>query len=125
MTSSSRPPRPTPAEELHRTCLPPVHSRRTGLLPTVNDTNPPPLTSPSVDEVIARAGGKFAAVRLSARRARDLHDYYTGVLTASTAPPQVERASNHPLSLALAEIAAGKIRFGEASHTTTSVDPAA
>ena len=76
---------------------------------SVRPQSVPPLTEPQVDLVLANAGGKFMAVTLAARRARVLHDYLSGTLDASAAPPQVRASTTNPLSLALAEIAEAKI----------------
>lgn len=72
------------------------------------------LTNPSVDRVIELTGGKFMAVTLAARRARELSDYFAGHSFAGEVPPQVPVRSRHMLSVALDEIVAEKIVAGEA-----------
>ncbi len=56
---------------------------------------------PKPDVLNAKEYGKYVLANLAARRARQLKD---------GAPPLVRIESNHPLSIALAEIAAGKIK---------------
>jgi DNA-directed RNA polymerase omega subunit len=73
-------------------------------------TNPSTeLTTPSVDVVVAAAGGKFMAVMLAARRARALGEYFANHVLPNEVPPQVPARSKHPLSIALDEVADGKI----------------
>lgn len=59
--------------------------------------------------------GKFVLANLAARRAKQIRD---------GAPPLVRIDSNHPLSIALAEIAAGKIKpiLGVHSEVTSEID---
>jgi DNA-directed RNA polymerase subunit omega len=65
---------------------------------------------PEPDKLNHMEYGKFVLTNLAAKRARQIRD---------GAPPLVRIDSNHPLSIALAEIAAGKIKpilgGGEAS----------
>lgn len=56
---------------------------------------------PSPDILLEFEHGKFVLSNLAAKRARQIRD---------GAPPLVRIASNHPLTIALAEIAAGKIK---------------
>lgn len=59
--------------------------------------------------------GKFVLANLAARRAKQIRD---------GAPPLVRIDSNHPLSIALAEIAAGKIKpiLGAQSEVSSEID---
>lgn len=59
--------------------------------------------------------GKFVLTNLAARRAKQIRD---------GAPPLVRIESNHPLSIALAEIAAGKIKpvLGSLEQAGTEID---
>lgn len=56
---------------------------------------------PDPDKLNHMEYGKFVLTNLAARRAKQIRD---------GAPPLVRIESNHPLSIALAEIAAGKIK---------------
>lgn len=64
---------------------------------------------PAPDVLSEFEGGKFALSNLAARRARQLKD---------GAPPLVRVESSHPLSIALAEIAANKIKAIAAQEDT-------
>jgi len=75
----------------------------------VNDAASTHLTVPSVDVVIDRAGGKFMAVTLAARRARQLGSYFAGHTLPDEVPPRVPPRSKHPLSIALDEVVSGTI----------------
>lgn len=79
----------------------------------------PPLTEPSVDVVIRRSGGKFMAVRLAASRARALGEYLTGSLGNDSIPPQVQTTTSNPLSIALEEIARGKVEAVQSQPRTS------
>jgi DNA-directed RNA polymerase subunit omega len=61
----------------------------------------PPLMLPSPDILNEFEQGKFVLSNLAAKRAKQLKE---------GAPPLVRIDSNHPLTIALAEIAAGKIK---------------
>lgn len=65
-----------------------------------------------IEDVIDTAGGRFAAVILAARRAREITSYFNqlGEGIGSYVPPQVHSLSRKPLSIALEEIAQGKVQ---------------
>jgi DNA-directed RNA polymerase subunit omega len=62
---------------------------------------------------MSKVDSKFTLVTLSAMRAREINDYYNqvGEGLGRIVPPQVTSVSRKPLSIALEEIAAGKIVF--------------
>ncbi|MBX3111344.1 MAG: DNA-directed RNA polymerase subunit omega [Fimbriimonadaceae bacterium] len=70
---------------------------------------------PSPDILNDQEYGKFVLANLAAKRAKQLKE---------GAPPLVRIDSNHPLSIALAEIAAGKIKpiLGSDAHATVEMD---
>lgn len=74
------------------------------------------MTEPSIDVVVQRAGGKFMAVTLSARRARVLKEYFNGHTLPDEVPPRVQVGSPHPLSIALEEVASGSITASAVSR---------
>lgn len=86
----------------------------------VENASQPPrprqMTEPSIDEVVQRAGGKFMVVTLAARRARALKEYFNGHTLPNEVPPQVQIGSSHPLSIALEEVASGRITAGAVSR---------
>jgi DNA-directed RNA polymerase subunit omega len=64
------------------------------------------LIYPSADIIDARVGSRYSLVVLAAKRAKQLKE---------GAPPLIETASTNPLTVALEEIAAGKVTIGEAA----------
>jgi DNA-directed RNA polymerase subunit omega len=69
------------------------------------------LMEPRMEELLGHVDSKFTLVTLSARRAREINDYYNqlGEGLGKIVPPQVTSVSRKPLSIALEEIEAGKI----------------
>ena len=67
---------------------------------------------------------KFTLVTLSAMRAREINDYYNqlGEGLGRIVPPQVTSVSRKPLSIALEEVAAGKIIVRAASSRPTPIE---
>jgi DNA-directed RNA polymerase subunit omega len=62
---------------------------------------------------MGRVDSKFTLVTLASMRAREINDYYNqlGEGLGRIVPPQVTSVSRKPLSIALEEVAAGKIVF--------------
>jgi len=73
----------------------------------------PSLMEPRIESVMSNVDSKFTLVTLAAMRAREINDYYNqlGEGLGRIVPPQVTSVSRKPLSIALEEIAAGKIEF--------------
>ena len=71
------------------------------------------LMEPRLELLMRKVDSKFTLVTLSAMRAREINDYYNqlGEGLGRIVPPQVTSVSRKPLSIALEEIAAGKIVF--------------
>ena len=71
------------------------------------------LTEPRIETLMREVDSKFTLVTLSAMRAREINDYYNqlGEGLGRIVPPQVTSVSRKPLSIALEEVAAGKIEF--------------
>lgn len=65
-----------------------------------------------------KVDSKFHLVHLAAKRAREINDYYQqlGEGMGQHVPPLVVTESNKPLSIALEEIAQGKIEPTEATE---------
>lgn len=63
------------------------------------------------EDVIERIGNRFATVVVSARRARQINSYFhqLGVGYGEFVPPQVHSLSRKPLTIAMEEIAEGKV----------------
>jgi DNA-directed RNA polymerase subunit omega len=71
-------------------------------------------TSPSLENALAQAGGRFNLVVLSARRARQINAYFNelGEGIGHYVPPQVHSLSRKPLTIAFEEISGGKVVAG-------------
>ncbi len=70
------------------------------------------MIHPAIEELIERTESKFVLVSLAAKRSREITDYWgdlgeTGI--GAAIPPQIMSASSKSLSIALEEIAEGKI----------------
>jgi DNA-directed RNA polymerase subunit omega len=64
-----------------------------------------------LEEVIDQIGNRFATVVVSSRRARQINAYFhqLGDGFGSFVPPQVHSLSRKPLTIAMEEIAEGKV----------------
>ena len=77
------------------------------------------MIEPRVDRLMQNTDSHYAAVIIAAKRARQLNSYYRALGEGSYeeyTPPMVETGSGHNLSIALEELAAGKIKY----HYTSS-----
>ena len=73
------------------------------------------MMTPAIEDLLERTESKFILVTLAAMRGREITNYFgqlSGGIGASV-PPQVVSTSAKPLSIALEEIAAGKIEAVE------------
>jgi DNA-directed RNA polymerase subunit omega len=72
------------------------------------------MIEPKIDELLAQVDSKYTLVILAAKRAREINSYYNqlGEGRGEFVPPLVETGGlkNKPLSIALEEIAEGKIQ---------------
>jgi DNA-directed RNA polymerase subunit omega len=64
-----------------------------------------------IEQVIDQIGNRFATVVIAARRARQINGYFhqLGVGFGEFVPPQVHSLSRKPLTIAMEEIAEGKV----------------
>ena len=72
------------------------------------------MIEPKIDDLLAAVDSKYTLVILSAKRAREINSYYAqlGEGRGEFVPPLVESGlTNKSLSLALEEIAEGKIGY--------------
>jgi DNA-directed RNA polymerase subunit omega len=70
------------------------------------------MIEPKIDDLLAQVDSKYTLVILAAKRAREINSYYNqlGEGRAEYIPPLVETVlRNKPLTIALQEIAEGKI----------------
>ncbi len=72
------------------------------------------MIEPKIDDLLGQVDSKYTLVILAARRAREINSYYNqlGEGRGEFVPPLVETGglTNKPLSIALQEIAEGKIQ---------------
>lgn len=71
------------------------------------------MIDPPIEDVLDKVDGRFTLVVLAARRARQINAYFNqlGEGIGHFVPPQVHSLSRKPLSIALEEIAEGKVAF--------------
>ena len=72
------------------------------------------MIKPRVDKLLARTDTHYAAVLVAAKRARQLNSYYRALGEGSYeeyTPPMVETPSGNYLTIALEELAPGKIQL--------------
>ena len=71
------------------------------------------LMEPRIESLLPQVDSKFTLVTLAAMRAREINDYYNqlGEGLGRIVPPQVTSVSRKPLSIAMEEVAAGKILY--------------
>jgi DNA-directed RNA polymerase subunit omega len=72
------------------------------------------MIKPRVDQLLARTDSHYAAVVVAAKRARQLNSYYRALGEGSYeeyTPPMVETQTGNYLTIALEELAAGKINY--------------
>jgi DNA-directed RNA polymerase subunit omega len=76
----------------------------------------PTMMDPPIESLLERVDSKYTLVSLSAKRGREVNSYFNqlGDGLGSIVPPQVTSISRKPLSIALDEIAAGKITYHRA-----------
>jgi DNA-directed RNA polymerase subunit omega len=80
-----------------------------------------------IDDLMDKVDSRFHLVHLAAKRAREINGYYAqlGEGLGNFVPPLVSTASNKPLSIALEEIAQGKIAGREPASEPPTGDPLA
>ena len=73
------------------------------------------MMTPAIEELLDRTESKFVLVTLAAMRSREITNYLgqLGGGIGASVPPQVVSTSSKPLSIALEEVAAGKIEARE------------
>jgi DNA-directed RNA polymerase subunit omega len=73
------------------------------------------MIDPEIEDLLDKVDSKFTLVTLSAKRGRQINSYFNqlGEGLGAIVPPQVTSVARKPLSIALEEIAADKVRAGE------------
>ena len=72
------------------------------------------MIKPRLDTLLAQVDSNYAAVIVSAKRARQINSYYHNLGEGTFdefPPPMVESPSKNYLTIALEEVAAGKIKY--------------
>jgi DNA-directed RNA polymerase subunit omega len=72
------------------------------------------MIHPRVDKLLDRTDSHYAAVVVAAKRARQLNSYYRALGEGTYeefTPPMVETQSGNYLTIALEELAAGKLQY--------------
>jgi len=72
------------------------------------------LTEPRVDRLLGQVDSHYAAVIVAAKRARQINAYYHSLSEGAYGeytPPMVETGSGSYLTIALEELAAGKLKY--------------
>ncbi|MCU1491709.1 MAG: DNA-directed polymerase, omega subunit [Acidimicrobiaceae bacterium] len=72
------------------------------------------MIEPPVEDLLDKVDSKFTLVTLASKRGRQINSYFNklGEGLGAIVPPQVASVARKPLSIALEEIAAGKVRAG-------------
>jgi DNA-directed RNA polymerase subunit omega len=73
----------------------------------------PTMMDPPVERLLDQVDSKFTLVTLAAKRGRQINSYFNqlGEGLGTIIPPQVASVSRKPLSIALEEVAEGKITY--------------
>jgi len=72
------------------------------------------MIDPAIEDLLDKVDSKFGLVTLAAKRGRQINSYFNqlGEGLGAIVPPQVSSVARKPLSIALEEIAASKVRAG-------------
>ena len=70
------------------------------------------MIDPPIEDLLDKVDSKFTLVTLSSKRGRQINSYFNqlGEGLGAIVPPQVTSVARKPLSIALEEIAAGKVQ---------------
>ena len=87
------------------------------------------MIDPPIEVLLDKVDSKFTLVTLAAKRGRQVNSYFSqlGEGLGAIVPPQVASIARKPLSIALEEIAAGKVVAGwpaEEDETAEGAEPA-
>ncbi len=72
------------------------------------------LVYPKIDDLLKKVDSKYTLTITAAKRARQINEYLNAIRRhelTRVRPPQIEAIINKPLSVALREIAEGKISY--------------
>ena len=82
------------------------------------------MMTPAIEDLLERTESKFVLVTLAALRSREITNYFgqLGGGIGASVPPQVVSTSSKPLSIALEEVAGGKIEAVEVDPDAEPLD---
>jgi DNA-directed RNA polymerase subunit omega len=85
------------------------------------------MMEPPIEDLLDKVDSKFTLVTLAAKRGREINLYYNqlGEGLGAIVPPQVTTTARKPLSIALEEIAVGKIVYVQRSEEEIAAEQAA
>jgi DNA-directed RNA polymerase subunit omega len=72
------------------------------------------MINPRIDSLLEHVDSNYASVLVAAKRARQINSYYHNLGEGTFdefPPPMVDSASKNYLTIALEEVAAGKIKY--------------
>ena len=72
------------------------------------------MIHPRIDELLGEVDSRYALVIVAAKRARQINSYYQNLGEGSFdefPPPMVDTGSKNYLTIALEEVAAGKLKY--------------
>jgi DNA-directed RNA polymerase subunit omega len=72
------------------------------------------VISPRIDRLLEQVDSNYASVVVAAKRARQINSYYHNLGEGTFdefPPPMIETSSKNYLTMALEEVAAGKIKY--------------
>ena len=78
------------------------------------------MIHPRIDELLAQVDSRYALVIVAAKRARQINNYHHQLGESGFedyAPPMVQSRSKNYLTMALEELAAGKIEWEDPAAT--------
>jgi DNA-directed RNA polymerase subunit omega len=79
-----------------------------------DDRYPGCMISPRIDRLLENVDSNYASVLVAAKRARQINSYYHNLGEGTFdefPPPMVDTGSKNYLTIALEEVAAGKIKY--------------
>ena len=82
--------------------------------PTQPGKATPTVISPRIDRLLEKVDSNYASVVVAAKRARQINSYYHNLGEGTFdefPPPMIQTASKNYLTIALEEVAAGKIKY--------------
>ncbi len=72
------------------------------------------MISPRIDRLLTQVDSNYASVIVAAKRARQIHSYYHNLGEGTFdefPPPMVDSSSKNYLTIALEEVAEGKLKY--------------